>query len=172
MRTVPTLFSPANVLPVKPPPMALAAAVQPTKSFTGGIIKPRWICFSWSAWIWALVVISRLSSTRETVLEKFGALLEARCRLQIQKIQLTIVQFLPRAACLAFSIASSAEEVDAIPQRTLFLHLLTEYDAWCDGTKHPNSALSWQICWLSGCWVMWRRSAARPKCNSSATITK
>jgi len=54
-----------------------------------------------------------------------------------------------------------AEEVDAIPQRTLFLHLLTEYDAWCDGTKHPNS-VSWQICWLSGCWVMWRRSAARP----------
>ena len=36
----------------------------------------------------------------------------------------------------------------------------------------PSSASKRRICCESGGWAMWSRSAARPKCRSSATATK
>lgn len=39
-------------------------------------------------------------------------------------------------------------------------------------SRAPTARSSFWICRLSGGWVMDRRSAARPKCSSSATATK
>jgi len=133
-------------------------------SSTGGIIKPRWI-FSWSAWIWTLVVISRLSSTRETVV-RFG---EARCTSQIREL-LTDSQFLLSLSRL--SIAWSAckrrwrdSSKNTFPASVSWMRRLVRWN------RHPNSAslvnlLTKRL--LSHVAVL----AARPKCSSSATITK
>ena len=43
----------------------------------------------------------------------------------------------------------------------------------CGGQgAHPSACSSRRICWLIAGWLMWQRSAARPKCSSSASATK
>ena len=39
-------------------------------------------------------------------------------------------------------------------------------------SETPSSRSSRRTCWLTAGWTMCSRSAARPKCNSSATATK